>query len=90
MYYKNWYVSYIDDCDENKGGYFCQVYDKNDKVRGDGESLDYFCIHPYDLTENHSNLEFLLQAYIDCFFVHNGSWVKKFLKWDKLIQESLN
>lgn len=38
------YVSYIDDCCENEGGYWCQVYCD--------DFLDYeiddFCIHPED------------------------------------------
>ena len=38
------YVSYVDDCCENKGGYWCQVY-CNDFL---DYEIDDFCIHPED------------------------------------------
>ena len=46
MRYKGFTVSVIDDCDENKGGYFCQVYASPDF----SGTLDFFCIHPDELS----------------------------------------
>ena len=46
MRYKGFTVSAIDDCDENKGGYFCQVY-ASPNFSG---TLDFFCIHPDELS----------------------------------------
>lgn len=38
------WISRTDDCGENEGGYFCQVYaDENMD-----DEIDYFCIHPED------------------------------------------
>lgn len=37
-------ISCIEDCDENEGGYFCQVYTDESL----DHEIDYFCIHPED------------------------------------------
>lgn len=39
------FITLCDDCDENKGGYFCQVYLDEDC----SEDYDYFVIHKEDL-----------------------------------------
>ena len=46
MRYKGFTVTAIDDCDENKGGDFCQVY-ASPNFSG---TLDFFCIHPDELS----------------------------------------
>ena len=40
----NVWVSIVEDCDENKSGYFCQVYKDEDMQ----EEIDNFCIHTND------------------------------------------
>lgn len=45
MKYKDYYISYTKDCEENKNGYFCQVYiDKQQEYE-----IDNFCIHKEEL-----------------------------------------
>lgn len=36
------YVTFCDDCDENEGGYYCQIY-ADEYMEND---LDNFCVHP--------------------------------------------
>ena len=42
MQYGNLWISRIEDCDENEGGYFCQVYADSDMQY----EIDAFCICP--------------------------------------------
>ena len=44
MKYGKVWISCIEDCAENKGGYFCQVYADEDMEY----EIDYFCIHTDD------------------------------------------
>ena len=44
--YKNYEVSFCDDCGENEGGIYCEVY-----IKGCDESIDHFAI-PYYIKEN--------------------------------------
>lgn len=66
--HKKWYVTCTEDCGENEGGYFCQVYDIDDEVKGECEGLDEFCIHPEELLKGESNLELLVKSFIDIFY----------------------
>ncbi len=43
------YITFCDDCGENKGGYFCQVYDKD--IDGHDE-IDYFTISSEDVKKD--------------------------------------
>ena len=61
MEYKGFYITYIDDCNENVGGYFCQVYTNNNL----DYELDNFCIHKEDLIN--SSVEENITKYIDNF-----------------------
>lgn len=57
-----YYVSFTDDCDDNVGGYFCQVYEE--KPHEDlGEEIDYFVIHKEDIGKY--NIEELVQNYVE-------------------------
>lgn len=38
------YITYIEDCGENEGGYYCEVYADEDLMY----DLDFFCVHPED------------------------------------------
>lgn len=60
MEYRGLVIDCIDDCNENAGGYFCEVH------RADvlDDRIDYFCIHPEDLSEN-PDVEFWMREYID-------------------------
>ena len=44
MKYGKVWIGCIPDCDENEGGYFCEVWD--DEYMNN--RIDYFCIHPED------------------------------------------
>ena len=59
MSYKGFYITYTEDCEENLGGYFCQVY--ADK-KLDYE-IDYFCIHKEELINN--NVQENIMNYIN-------------------------
>ena len=37
------YLAFVDDCEDNEGGYFVEIY-----LHEDGDRFDYFCIHPED------------------------------------------
>lgn len=63
MEYKGFYITHIEDCSENKGGYFCQVYTNSTL----DYELDYFCIHKENLIN--SSLEQNIIEYIDYFEV---------------------
>lgn len=38
------YLDYIEDCEDNEGGFFVMVYESDEC----GDYFDYFCIHTYD------------------------------------------
>lgn len=69
------YVSYLDDCDENEGGYYCQVY--TDKWYD--HEIDDFCVHPYDCDcEDLDEVEKYIAKFIsDCDYPEAA--VKKFV-----------
>ncbi len=48
MEYRGVYISTTDDCGENLGGYYCQVYADEEM----SYEIDDFCIHPAELREN--------------------------------------
>ena len=48
MEYRGLYISATEDCCENEGGYYCQVYTDADYQY----QIDEFCIHPDELEEN--------------------------------------
>lgn len=60
MKYRDLYVSSTPDCDENEGGYYCQVYLDEDMEY----EIDDFCIHPEELAAN-PNVEHWMKEYID-------------------------
>ena len=52
-------VAIMDDCGENKGGYYCEIY-----LNGiDDDAYDYFVIHKEDLTNGVSEEE-LAKKYV--------------------------
>lgn len=51
------YVTTTPDCDENKGGLYCQIY-----LEEDGEEYDDFCIHKEELAEK--NEETLIREHV--------------------------
>ncbi|MFI3326785.1 MAG: hypothetical protein R3Y35_11530 [Clostridia bacterium] len=67
MKYKGLYITTIEDVDENKGGYYCQVYgdEELDDEKGD------FCIHPNELEKN-SDIEYWIKVNIDADFIQNA------------------
>ncbi|MDR1502273.1 MAG: hypothetical protein LBT43_07450 [Prevotella sp.] len=67
IHYKGYSVTFTDDCDENKGGYYCQVYSDADY----NCEIDYFCIHPEDFT-NDNDVERLAREYIDALLLKNA------------------
>lgn len=62
MEYKEWYIAVTEDCDENKGGYYCEIYRKSDTNHDN--LIDYFCIHKEELEQN-NNIEFWIRKYIN-------------------------
>ena len=44
MEYKGFYVARMEDCGENEGGFYCQIYRADDSNHDD--ELDNFCVHP--------------------------------------------
>lgn len=59
MEYKGFYVTYTADCEDNLGGYFCQVY----KDSNLDYEIDNFCIHKEELLEN--NVQEIITDYIN-------------------------
>lgn len=60
MEYRGFYISRTEDCEENEGGFFCQIYtDEN----FDNE-IDYFCIRKQEI----ENIDDLIIKYIDYYF----------------------
>lgn len=41
MQYKGYYVTFVADCDDNTGGYFCEIYEDESF----DNRLDFFCIY---------------------------------------------
>lgn len=39
------YITYINDCGDNAGGFYCETYSDEDC----GHKIDDFCIHPEDI-----------------------------------------
>ena len=74
MQYKGFTVSAIDDCDENKGGYFCQVY----AGPGFSGTLDFFCIHPDELSgcDNPKQVERRVRERIRAYIRNNFKELK--------------
>lgn len=70
MEYRGLYISTTDDCGENLGGYYCQVY----ADEGMTEEIDDFCIHPAELREN-PDINYWIRLNIDCnrhYYVEDG------------------
>lgn len=42
------FVAFVDDCDINEGGFYCEIYNELD------EKVDDFVIHKEDLPENYN------------------------------------
>lgn len=60
MQYGKVWITYIKDCGENEGGYFCEVYADEDY----NERIDYFCIHPEDCDcTNEDEVENFIEEY---------------------------
>ena len=58
------WVSMTNDCDENKGGYFCQVYADEDMEI----EIDYFCIHTDDCDcNNQEEVEKFINQYTEMY-----------------------
>ena len=57
MKYGNVWITTTEDCDENEGGYYCEVYADEDWVY----RIDYFCITLDQLNEH--DLEWWLNEY---------------------------
>ncbi len=49
MNYQGFYITFNDDIDENKGGYYCEIYNENDD--NFINCIDYFTISEYDITK---------------------------------------
>lgn len=64
MEYKGLFITLCDDCGENEGGYFCQVYGDD----GFNIEIDYFCIHPEDCDcKNNEEVDNCIRKYIDSY-----------------------
>lgn len=59
MKYREFGISRTNDCDENEGGLFCQVYSDCDC----SYEIDNFCLHKEEL--NNKSEELLIKEYID-------------------------
>ena len=58
------WVSCTEDCDENKGGYFCEVYDDENM----DNRIDYFCVHPEDCDcSNYESVEKFIREYAEMY-----------------------
>lgn len=60
------YITYISDCDENAGGFYCEVYADENCDR----KIDDFCIHagdfqPYFGADFYDRLEDYIRHYYD-------------------------
>ena len=69
--YKGIYYSVMDDCDENKGGYYVELYkviDENTQDIDFDNRLDYFVIHIDNEYEMHHPDE-IVKEYIDTYLI---------------------
>lgn len=58
------YIHYIEDCDENKGGYYCEVYDTEEM----DNRIDYFCVHTDDCDCNNvEDVEKFIRWYAEMY-----------------------
>jgi hypothetical protein len=56
------YISYVDDCEENEGGFYCETYSDE---WGDNK-IDDFCIHTDDCDcQNYDEVEEFIRHYYD-------------------------
>ncbi|MDR1459501.1 MAG: hypothetical protein LBI60_04740 [Bacteroidales bacterium] len=60
MNYKGYTITFTEDCGENKGGHYCEVYSDQECDNQAG----YFCIHPDEFTTE-DEIERLARQYID-------------------------
>lgn len=60
MKYRGLFISVTPDCDENTGGYYCQVYTDEDMAN----QIDDFCIHPDELAEN-ASIDYWIRVNVD-------------------------
>lgn len=70
MEYRGLYISTTEDCGENLGGYYCQVY----VDEGMSDEIDDFCIHPDELREN-PDVDYWIGLNIDSsrhYYVEDG------------------
>lgn len=57
-----YYVTFTDDCEDNVGGYFCQVYEDEDL----GEEIDFFVLHKEQIEHTDEyEIENLVQDYVE-------------------------
>ena len=55
------YVTTTPDCEDNEGGYYCEVYADEDFIT----KLDDFCVHPEDCDcDNDDEVEKYIMSYI--------------------------
>lgn len=59
VYDKEFYITFCDDCDDNEGGYFCQVYLDAEL----DDEIDCFCIHPNEYS-NEKELKAVIKRHI--------------------------
>ena len=65
MNYKDYYISIIEeDCDENIGGYYCEIYKKGIEDFREDYIIDYFCIW-FDQIQKNNSVEYWVKKYID-------------------------
>ena len=58
------YIHYIEDCDVNKGGYYCEVYDTEEM----DNRIDYFCVHTDDCDCNNAEeVEKFIRLYAEMY-----------------------
>ena len=56
------YITYIDDCEPNEGGYYCETYADEDL----DQKIDDFCIHPEDCDcDDDEAVEYYVRHYYD-------------------------
>lgn len=60
MEYKGLEIGCVEDCGDNEGGYFCEVY----TIEPVYDRIDFFSIHPEELREN-PDTEYWQRKYID-------------------------
>ena len=73
------YVTYTDDCCENEGGYYCEVWADEDIMY----DLGFFCVHPEDCDcSDDDAVEAYIQKYVaeECEFELDDyrEWMEEF------------